>query len=66
MGKSNTGGGGHGSDEGNIIGDVILHGKKKYWKSGTSYNYHVDLNAGENTLELSLMRLLMRGITEQK
>jgi len=40
MGKSNTGGGGRGNSKGSIVGDVILHGKKKYWKSGSSYHYH--------------------------
>ncbi len=34
MNLSNTGGGGRGSDKGDIIGDVILHGKKKYWLRG--------------------------------
>lgn len=29
-----TGGGGRGSDKGSIIGDVICHGKKKYWLKG--------------------------------
>ena len=31
MNKSNTGGAGRGGFAGNIIGDVINHGKKKYW-----------------------------------
>ena len=34
MNLSNTGGAGRGSDQGDIIGDVILHGKKKYWGRG--------------------------------
>jgi hypothetical protein len=34
MNLSSTGGGGRGSDKGDIIGDVILHGKKKYWLRG--------------------------------
>ena len=34
MNLSNTGGAGRGSDQGNIVGDVILHGKKKYWTKG--------------------------------
>lgn len=32
MSLSNTRGRVRGSDKGNIMGDVILHGKKKYWK----------------------------------
>ena len=30
MSLSSTGGGGRGSDAGTIVGDVILHGKRKY------------------------------------
>lgn len=33
MQLSNTGGAGRGSQTGNIIGDVINHGKKKFWGS---------------------------------
>merc|ERR1711916_45911 len=57
---SNTGGGGRGSDRGNLVGDVILHGKRKYWKRGKDYHYHTTLVAGEPTLEAQLMLLLMR------
>lgn len=56
MNKSNTGGAGRGSDQGTIIGDVINHGKRKYWRRGASYHYHVTLNKGDNTLEARLMR----------
>ena len=34
MSLSNTGGGGRGSDQGSIVGDVILHGKKEFWRRG--------------------------------
>lgn len=60
MSLSNTGGGGRGSDKGNIVGDVILHGKKKYWMSKTQYHYHVGSKAGDNTLEAYLARLATR------
>lgn len=59
---SSTGGGGRGSDKGNIIGDVINHGsrpaklllkpplicvgKQKYWKRGADYHYHATLVKG--------------------
>eukprot|EP00940_MAST-03C_sp_MAST-3C-sp2_P000815 g815.t1 len=56
MGKSNTGGGGRGDDKGSIIGDVINHGKKQFWASGSQYHYHQGLKAGENTLEACLTR----------
>ena len=62
---SNTGGGGRGSDEGNIIGDIICHGKKKYWLRSGSYFYHCTLQKAENTLEVQLTRLLLRHIASQ-
>lgn len=64
MNLSNTGGGGRGSDQGDIIGSVINHGKKKYWGRGGNYHYHLGLEAGENTLEAQLTRLLAKGIIE--
>lgn len=54
MNLSNTGGGGRGSDVGDIIGNVINHGKKKYWGRGGNYHYHLGLDAGR--LCLSFMR----------
>jgi len=62
MNLSNTGGGGRGSDKGDIVGKVILHGKKKYWGRGQNYHYHLGMAAGENTLEAQLTRLLTRQI----
>jgi hypothetical protein len=49
--QSNTGGAGRGSYKGDIIGDVIFHGKKEYWAPGQDYHYHATLEAGDNTLE---------------
>lgn len=66
MNLSSTGGGGRGSDGGDIIGTVINHGKKKYWTRQGSYHYHCTLQAGENTLEASLTRLVVRSITATK
>ena len=43
-----------------IVGTVILHGKKKYWVRGGNFHYHCELHAGENTLEVQLARVLMR------
>lgn len=60
MNLSSTGGAGRGSDQGNIVGDVILHGKKKYWIKGQNNHYHLGLKAGENTLEAQLTRLITR------
>ena len=64
MNLSNTGGGGRGSDKGDIVGDVILHGKKKYWVRGGNNHYHLGLKAGENTLEAQLARLLSKSIQD--
>jgi ADP-ribosyl-[dinitrogen reductase] hydrolase len=49
MNLSNTGGHGRGSQEGNIIGDVINHGKRKFWGK-KNMHYHQGMAAGENTL----------------
>lgn len=65
MNLSNTGGGGRGSDQGDIIGSVINHNKKKYWVRGGNYHYHLGLEAGENTLEAQLTRLLAKGVIER-
>ncbi|TNV78013.1 hypothetical protein FGO68_gene5372 [Halteria grandinella] len=63
IGKMQTGGGlGHAGYEGQVIGTVINHGKDKYWGKGESNNYHIGLNAGEETLEGSITRLLLRSI----
>ena len=60
MNKSDTGGAGRGSNRGDIIGKVINHGKKPFWAPGKSIHYHCTLEAGENTLEATLVRLLLR------
>eukprot|EP00928_Gymnodinium_smaydae_P096354 TRINITY_DN8494_c0_g2_i1.p1 TRINITY_DN8494_c0_g2~~TRINITY_DN8494_c0_g2_i1.p1 ORF type:complete len:274 (-),score=58.73 TRINITY_DN8494_c0_g2_i1:317-1138(-) len=62
MNLSNTGGGGRGSDSGDIIGAVINHGKKQFWTARGSYHYHCTLAAGENTLEAQLVRLVCKSI----
>jgi ADP-ribosyl-[dinitrogen reductase] hydrolase len=46
MSLSNTGGGGRGSNSGDIVGGVILHGKKKYWERGANWFYHRGMQAG--------------------
>ena len=40
MQLSNTGGGGRGSDQGDVVGGVILHDKKQYWRRGGQFHYH--------------------------
>jgi len=66
MGKSNTGGAGRGSDKGTIIGDVINHGKRKFWKTGSSYHYHQGMAAGDNTLEAILTRRVVKVTAEKQ
>jgi len=62
MNLSNTGGGGRGSDKGDVVGDVILHGKKKYWLRGGNYHYHHGMEAGENTLDALITRVLTKSL----
>lgn len=62
MNLSNTGGGGRGSDKGDIVGDVILHGKKKYWLKSGNYHYHHGMAAGENTLDALITRVLTKSM----
>ncbi len=45
-----------------IIGDIINHGKLPYWAPNQSYHYHATLQKGENTLEASIARVLMKSI----
>lgn len=63
MQLSNTGGGGRGSDDGDVVGGVILHDKKPYWRRGGQFHYHQTLDAGENTLEAVLAREMIRSLT---
>ena len=63
---SNTDGAGRGSDKGNLIGEVILHGKKKYWARGKNYHYHHGMKAGENTLDSIITRVLYRNMITNK
>ncbi len=45
-----------------IVGDVILKGKRKYWGIANQH-YHQGMPAGDNTLNACCARLLMRCIT---
>ena len=68
LNKSDPNGGGRrslfgrGNESKTIIGDVINHGKLKYWDPKKSIHYHATLQAGENTLEMQLARVLMKSI----
>lgn len=54
--------GGRGAKNVSIIGDVINHGKLEYWSPSKSIHYHATLQAGENTLEMQIARVLMKSI----
>ncbi len=56
---ASTGGPGRGSKEGDVIGSVILHGKKHLWGQPNRH-YHHGLRSGDNTLNLLCMRVLLR------
>ena len=69
LNKSDPNGGGRSKSFGgskknqlSIIGDVINHGKLSYWSPRQAYHYHATLQKGENTLEASLARVLMKSI----
>jgi len=66
LNSSNTDGPGRGSDSGNLIGEVILHGKKKFWQRGKSFHYHHGMKAGENTLDTQITRVLYRNLIKNK
>lgn len=66
MNLSNTGGAGRGGDKGSIVGDVILHGKKQYWKKGGNFFYHRGMNAGDNTLDALVSHVLVNSMIDTK
>eukprot|EP00536_Pseudo-nitzschia_multiseries_P009623 jgi/Psemu1/201173/e_gw1.273.34.1 len=73
LNKSDPNGGGRSKNNNNnnngpqtIVGDVINHGKLPLWAPGQSNHYHATLRAGENTLEASIARVLLRSITANR
>ena len=59
MALANTAQAGRGSQEGNVVGDVILKGKKHHWGQANRH-YHQGMQAGDNTLNLLCARVLLR------
>ncbi|GIQ82827.1 ADP-ribosylation/Crystallin J1 [Kipferlia bialata] len=59
----------HGGREGTeggtteIVGDVILKGKRQYW-GVANMHYHQGMKAGENTLNLQCARLVLREVAQ--
>jgi len=62
MDRSATGHGGRGSAEGDVVGAVILHGKKHLWGGPRGVHYHQGMKAGENTLNALCARLVLRSV----
>ena len=59
MSLSSTGAAGRGSQQGEVVGSVILHGKKHLWGQPNRH-YHYGLRSGDNTLNLLCVRVLLR------
>jgi ADP-ribosylglycohydrolase len=64
MALANTGKAGRGSQEGDIVGEVILKGKKQHWGQANRH-YHQGMQAGDNTLNLLCARVLMRSLNDK-
>jgi ADP-ribosylglycohydrolase len=52
---------GRGSQEGEVVGGVILKGKKPYWGRPNTH-YHRGMQPGDNTLNLLCVRVLIRAM----
>jgi ADP-ribosyl-[dinitrogen reductase] hydrolase len=61
MALANTGKAGRGNQEGDIVGNVILKGKKHHWGQANRH-YHQGMQAGDNTLNLLCARVLLRSL----
>ena len=61
MASANTGKAGRGSQHSDIVGNVILKGKKQYWGQA-NLHYHQGMQAGDNTLNLLCARVLLRSL----
>lgn len=61
MALANTSKAGRGTQEGDIVGSVILKGKKHHWGPANRH-YHQGMQAGENTLNLLCARVLLRSL----
>lgn len=61
MALANTAKAGRGPQEGDIVGGVILKGKKQHWGQANRH-YHQGMQAGDNTLNLLCARVLLRSL----
>ena len=61
MALASTGRAGRGDQHGEVVGSVILKGKKPYWGQPNTH-YHQGMRPGDNTLNLHCVRVLIRAI----
>lgn len=61
MALASTARAGRGSQEGEVVGGVILKGKKRYWVRPNTH-YHQGMRPGDNTLNLLCVRVLIRAM----
>lgn len=61
MPLASTGKAGRGTQAGDIVGSVILKGKKQFWGLPNGH-YHQGMHAGDNTLNLLCARVLLRSL----
>lgn len=61
MAVASTSRAGRGSQDGEVVGGVILKGKKPYWGRPNTH-YHRGMQAGDNTLNLLCVRVLIRAM----
>jgi len=62
MPVASTGKAGRGSQDGDVIGGVILKGKKHHWGQPNRH-YHHGMQSGDNTLNLLCARVLLRALS---
>ncbi len=65
MSLSSTSRAGRGNQTGDVVGEVILKGKKHHWGPAHRH-YHHGMQAGENTLNALCARLLLRSLCRMK
>ncbi len=61
MSLASTARAGRGSQEGEVVGGVILKGKKSFWGRPHTH-YHQGMRPGDNTLNLLCVRVLIRAM----
>lgn len=64
MSLSSTAQAGRGAQTGDVVGEIILKGKKHHW-GPPNRHYHQGMRAGENTLNALCARLVLRSMNRQ-